>query len=163
MADTVTSAPICDIIQAKSLERLKGMEPDKASSYNVFQDSPFEVYPILDTRFGLIVCGAYKGYEEYDYWFFNDTDYTFVAQTDSPLCNYLSKNGYMATHKIYHHDSCTDIFVYRLHDGSMELVYKFAEIETSSLNKALWGADALYISCKQIHYPNKPPPMQSLH
>lgn len=149
-ADTVTSEQICSVIQTESEEKLRSMEPDEASSYNIFPDSPFEVYPILEFPFGLIACGVYKGHEEYEYWFFNKADYKFVAMTDSPLCNYVSDSGYMATVRHHNHDSLTDISVYRLKDGGIKLVHKFADMEISSIEQACWGADALYISGEYV-------------
>ncbi len=145
-ADTVTSEQVCRKIQTVSTEHLQNLPAGKAGSYNCFPDSPFEVYPILRFPFGVIACGVYKGFEEYDYWFFNESDYKFIIQTDSPLSNYVSANGYMATLKSHSYDRLSDISVYRLQNGDIKLVHKFADTNISRIEQACWGADALYLS-----------------
>ncbi len=149
--DTIKTPQICNIVQQKIKDRFNNMNADEALKY-VFQDSDFSVYQILKFPFGLLASCIYTHHEESEYWFFNETDYKFIAQTGTlPKLNgvehCISKNGYMATWQSHAYDSNVDISIYKLTNSDIKLITRHTDVNISIWELACWGADNTFYIC----------------
>lgn len=143
--DTVTSAQTNGIIRNKMAEKFTGMDSHAALRYG-FYDSGSSEYTVLKFPFGLYAVCVYAMHEENEYWFFNETDYRFIACTGTlpsihGIHHCISKNGYMATWKNHAYDSKADISIYRLKDGDVELISRHPNVNISLWEQVCWGAD----------------------
>lgn len=87
-----------------------------------------------------------------EYWFFNETDYKFIAQTGTlPKLNgvehCISKNGYMATWQSHAYDSNVDISIYKLTNSDIKLITRHTDVNISIWELACWGADNTFYIC----------------
>ncbi len=142
--DTVTSPQICKIVHDKMIERLDNMQTDEALIYNI-QDFNSNLCTIVKFPFGLLAAVVHTSFWEYEYWFFNESDYTFIANTGTlPKINgvqhCVSKEGYMVTWRNHSYDSNVDISVYRLQNDNIRLIHRYDDVKISNWEQVCWSA-----------------------
>ncbi len=149
-ADTVTSPRICGMIRKKMIERLDGMDDSDTAAIYDFRDSDSDC-PVIRFPFGVLAALVYITHEEYEYWFFRESDCRFAAQTHTwpdygGVRHCVSKDGYLATWQNRGYDSKADISVYRLGDGGVTPVARYSDVEITNWEEVCWGEDnALYV------------------
>lgn len=141
--DTVTSPQICKIICDKIIERLGSMDESDAMMYNP-EDFKSDACTIVKFPFGWLAAIVHAAFENREYWFFNEADYRFAAETGTlPEINGMhhcvSQEGYMATWQDRGYDSKADISVYRLQDSGIQLITRYPDVEISSWEQVCWG------------------------
>ena len=130
---------ICD----KIIERLGSMDESDAMMYNP-EDFKSDACTIVKFPFGWLAAIVHAAFENREYWFFNEADYRFAAETGTlPEINGMhhcvSKKGYMATWQDRGYDSKADISVYRLQDSGIQLITRYPDVEISSWEQVCWG------------------------
>nr|WP_304650232.1 hypothetical protein [uncultured Bacteroides sp.] len=107
--------------------------------------------PVIRFPFGVLAALVYITHEEYEYWFFRETDCRFAAQTHTwpdygGVRHCVSKDGYLATWQNRGYDSKADISVYRLRDGGVTPVARYSDVEITNWEEVCWGeGNALYV------------------
>ena len=97
--------------------------------------------PVIRFPFGVLAALVYITHEEYEYWFFRETDCRFAAQTHTwpdygGVRHCVSKDGYLATWQNRGYDSKADISVYRLRDGGVTPVARYSDVEITNWERS---------------------------